>query len=256
MRATIVTLTTGVFRVCVEVRTKRQLQPLACSYSWQHRTHAALSVTLHHFLSWISHQVYINYELTSGVTWEDGWLPPLKPESNFRCTQCTSSAMCTPAHNNTYSTRSVHSELGHRNNPAHRYFAARVTHRSARVDAFDVVPHLQQKSEPGSSSTWYLYFSSYLTENRPRLHYTEQLTNAVQGNSPYCENHTKHIVTCIHIARQRLGKHASTTDRLLSIWSALRPMLCNGEVNARKTMWENRRRRFPWGPCNMAIKKN
>jgi hypothetical protein len=66
----------------------------------------------------------------------------------------------------------------------------------------------------------------------------------------------KYIVTCIPIARQRLGKHASTIKRLLSMWSAPRPLLCNGAVNTPKTIRGNRRRRFPWGPFRVIITKN
>jgi hypothetical protein len=43
------------------------------------------------------------------------------------------------------------------------------------------------------------------------------------------------------IARQRLGKHASTIERLFSMWSAPRPLLCNGAVNTPKTIRDNRR---------------
>jgi hypothetical protein len=47
---------------------------------------------------------------------------------------------------------------------------------------------------------------------------------------------------CIPIARQRLGKHvpavnASTIERLFSMWSALRPLLCNGAVEAVFSVW-------------------
>jgi hypothetical protein len=46
----------------------------------------------------------------------------------------------------------------------------------------------------------------------------------------------KEIVMCITIARQRLGKHASTIERLFFVWSAQRPLLCNGAVKTRKTI--------------------
>jgi hypothetical protein len=63
-------------------------------------------------------------------------------------------------------------------------------------------------------------------------------------------------VICISIARQRLGKHASTIERLFSMWPMPRPLLCNGAVNTPKTIRDNRRRRFPWDPCKVVIKKN
>jgi hypothetical protein len=40
------------------------------------------------------------------------------------------------------------------------------------------------------------------------------------------------------------------------MWSAPRPLLCTGAVNTPKTIRDNRRRRIPWGPCKMVIKKN
>jgi hypothetical protein len=61
------------------------------------------------------------------------------------------------------------------------------------------------------------------------------------------------IVTCIPIARQRFCKHASTIERLFSVWSPLRPLQCNGAVNTPKTIWDNRRRCFPMGPCKRRI---
>jgi hypothetical protein len=69
------------------------------------------------------------------------------------------------------------------------------------------------------------------------------------------------IVTCIPIARQRLGKHvlavnASTIEKLFSMWSEPRPLLCNGALNTPKTIRDNRRQCFPWGPCRVVIKKN
>jgi hypothetical protein len=65
-----------------------------------------------------------------------------------------------------------------------------------------------------------------------------------------------HIVTCIPIARQRLGKHASKTERLFSMWSAPRPLLCNGAVNTLKIIRDYRIRCFLWGPCKVVLKKN
>jgi hypothetical protein len=61
---------------------------------------------------------------------------------------------------------------------------------------------------------------------------------------------------CIPIARQRLRKHASTIERLFYTWFAPRPLLCNGVLNKPKTIWDNRRRRFPRGPCEVVVKKN
>jgi hypothetical protein len=40
------------------------------------------------------------------------------------------------------------------------------------------------------------------------------------------------------------------------MWSAPRPLLCNGGVNTPKTISDNRIRYFPWGPCKVVIKKN
>jgi hypothetical protein len=40
------------------------------------------------------------------------------------------------------------------------------------------------------------------------------------------------------------------------MWSAPRKLICNGAVNTPKTIWDNRRRCFPWGPCKVVIKKN
>jgi hypothetical protein len=60
----------------------------------------------------------------------------------------------------------------------------------------------------------------------------------------------------VHIVKQRLGKHVSTIERLFSIWSAPRPLLCNGTVKTPKTIWDNTRRCFPWGRCKVFKKKN
>jgi hypothetical protein len=65
-----------------------------------------------------------------------------------------------------------------------------------------------------------------------------------------------YIVTCTSVARQRLGKHASAIERLFSMWSAPRQLLCNGAINTSKPIRDNRRRCFPWGPCKVIIKKN
>jgi hypothetical protein len=67
---------------------------------------------------------------------------------------------------------------------------------------------------------------------------------------------SNNIVTRIRIARQRLGKHDSTMEKLFCMWPAPRPLLCSGAVNTPKTIRDNRRRRFPWGPCKVVIKKN
>jgi hypothetical protein len=66
----------------------------------------------------------------------------------------------------------------------------------------------------------------------------------------------QNIVTCILTARQWLGKHASKLDRLFSMCSASPPFLCNGAVNTPKTIWDKRRRYFPWGPCKAVINNN
>jgi hypothetical protein len=63
------------------------------------------------------------------------------------------------------------------------------------------------------------------------------------------------IVTCIAIARQRLGKHASKVERLFSMWSAPRKLLCNGAVKTPKIR-DNRRLCFQWGLCKVVIKKD
>jgi hypothetical protein len=74
-------------------------------------------------------------------------------------------------------------------------------------------------------------------------------------------NPSKSIVTCIPIARQRLGKHVHAVNtpqqqRLFSMRSAGRPLLCNGAVNTPKTIWDNRRLCFACGPRKLIIKKN
>jgi hypothetical protein len=66
----------------------------------------------------------------------------------------------------------------------------------------------------------------------------------------------KNTVTCIPISTQRISKHDSTVGRLFSMWSALRPLLCNGAINTPKTIRDNIRRCFPSGPCKLAIQKN
>jgi hypothetical protein len=40
------------------------------------------------------------------------------------------------------------------------------------------------------------------------------------------------------------------------MWSAPRPLLCNDAVNTPKTIRDNRRHCFPWGPCKVIIKEN
>jgi hypothetical protein len=52
-------------------------------------------------------------------------------------------------------------------------------------------------------------------------------------------------VTCMAIAKQRLGKEASTTNRLFSMGSAPRSLLCNGSVN----MFQQQRLCFLRSPC-------
>jgi hypothetical protein len=64
------------------------------------------------------------------------------------------------------------------------------------------------------------------------------------------------LLACIPIAKQRLGKHASTMERLYFTGSAPRPFLCNGAVNTPQTIRVNRRRCFPWGPCKTVTNKN
>jgi hypothetical protein len=64
-----------------------------------------------------------------------------------------------------------------------------------------------------------------------------------------------HSVTCIPIAKQRPGKHASTIESIFSLWSAPRPLLCKGAVNTPKTIQGNRKRCLPWCPCKVIIKK-
>jgi hypothetical protein len=39
------------------------------------------------------------------------------------------------------------------------------------------------------------------------------------------------------------------------MWSAPRPLLWNGAVNTPKTIQDNRRRCFPWGPCKVVLRK-
>jgi hypothetical protein len=46
----------------------------------------------------------------------------------------------------------------------------------------------------------------------------------------HCVNSVR-IVTCISVAKQRLGKQASIIDKLFSMESAPRLLLCNGSVN-------------------------
>jgi hypothetical protein len=53
------------------------------------------------------------------------------------------------------------------------------------------------------------------------------------------------IVTHRPIDRQRLGKHILAEPTLATIG---RLLLENGSVNTPKTIWDNRRRRFPWSP--------
>jgi hypothetical protein len=52
------------------------------------------------------------------------------------------------------------------------------------------------------------------------------------------------------------AKHASTIERLFSVWSASQPLLRSGAVNTPKTTRDNRRRYFPWGLYKVVIKKN
>jgi hypothetical protein len=52
----------------------------------------------------------------------------------------------------------------------------------------------------------------------------------------------------------RRGKH--TIDRLFSIWSVPRPLLCNSAVNTHNTILDNIIRCLPWGPCEVVTKKN
>jgi hypothetical protein len=40
------------------------------------------------------------------------------------------------------------------------------------------------------------------------------------------------------------------------MWSAPRPFLWYGAVNAPKTVRDSRRRCFPWGPCKVVVKTN
>jgi hypothetical protein len=51
----------------------------------------------------------------------------------------------------------------------------------------------------------------------------------VDGEALHSQNY-KNNVTCINIATQRLGKQASTTEKMCSVWSEPRPLLCNGSV--------------------------
>jgi hypothetical protein len=81
----------------------------------------------------------------------------------------------------------------------------------------------------------------------------------------YRLNYWHNIVTCIPIARQRLGKYVPAVYKLqlyrgcclnrAHMRSAPRPLLCNGAVNTPKTVRDNRRRYFPWCPCNIIAKK-
>jgi hypothetical protein len=63
-------------------------------------------------------------------------------------------------------------------------------------------------------------------------------------------------MTYIPIARQRLGKHASTIKRLFSMLSAPLPLLCTGALNTPKSIRDKRRRCFTWSPCKVVTKKN
>jgi hypothetical protein len=53
------------------------------------------------------------------------------------------------------------------------------------------------------------------------------------------------------VAKQWLGKETSTTERLFSMGSAPRPLLCNGSVNT----FQQQRLCFLWGPCKGAFLK-
>jgi hypothetical protein len=56
---------------------------------------------------------------------------------------------------------------------------------------------------------------------------------------------------------QLLGNDSvNTCPRLFYAWSAPRPLLCNGVVNTPKTIRDNKRRCFPWGPWKTITKKN
>jgi hypothetical protein len=57
------------------------------------------------------------------------------------------------------------------------------------------------------------------------------------------------IVTCIPIARQRLGKQLPAVN-------TLRPFLYNGAANTPETIRDNRRRCFPWCQCKLIRKEN
>jgi hypothetical protein len=59
------------------------------------------------------------------------------------------------------------------------------------------------------------------------------------------------IVTYIPNAGQRLGKHVPTTERLFSMWSAPRPLLCNDALNT----LQQYRLCFLRGPCRVVIRK-